>query len=176
VEDDAALARLLEERGAGTIEHPGGTLGAHLERVEHRLAELGLSRTVRLAGRAHAVYGTDGFDVRLLDESERPLLARIVGAGAEVLVHRYGSCDRRRTWPGLAGSGLVHDRHTGAVEQLTPEQVRDLADLSLVNEIDLAEHAPGFVEQHGDWFRRLAEDWAGVLSPAVLAAARNTFG
>ena len=176
MEDAAGLSRLLAERGAATIEHPGGTLGAHLERVEHRLAELGLSRTVQLAGRAHAVYGTDGFDVRLLDPSERPLLAGIIGAEAEALVHRYGACDRRRTWPGLAGSHRLHDRHTGAVEQLTPGQVRDLADLNLVNEIDVAVHAQGFVDQHGDHFRRLAQKWTAVLSPSVVAVARRTFG
>ena len=88
------LEALLDQRGAAGIDHPGGTLAAHLERVEQRLAGLGLRRAVQLAGRAHAVYGTDGFDVRLLGEHERPLLAGLVGAEAEALVHRYGACDR----------------------------------------------------------------------------------
>ena len=107
-----ALEALLRDRGAATIDHPGGTLGAHLERVERRLAALGLSRTVSSAGRAHAVYGTDGFDVRPLDDAERPLLAGIIGADAEALVHRYGSCDRRRTCDELPRSGRCCDRHT----------------------------------------------------------------
>jgi hypothetical protein len=171
-----ALDALLRDRGADGIEHPGGTLGAHLERVERRLTELGLARAVSLAGRAHAVYGTDGFDVRLLADDERPLLAAIIGPDAEALVHRYACCDRRRTWTGLAGSGRVWDRHTGAVEKLDRGQVRDLADLSLVNEIDVAEHAPDFLDRHGEYFRRLTAAWAPVLSPAVAAAGHEIFG
>jgi hypothetical protein len=171
-----ALDTLLRDRGADGIEHPGGTLGAHLERVERRLTELGLARAVSLAGRAHAVYGTDGFDVRLLADDERPLLAAIIGPDAEALVHRYACCDRRRTWTRLAGSGRSWDRHTGAVEQLDPGQVRDLADLSLVNEIDVAEHAPDFLDRHGEYFRRLTASWAPVLSPAVAAAGHEIFG
>lgn len=170
------LDTLLRDRGADGIEHPGGTLGAHLERVERRLAALGLSRTVSLAGRAHAVYGTDGFDVRLLEEDERPLLARIIGADAEALVHRYGACDRRRTWSELPRTGRTWDRWTGTAEELDAGQVRDLADLCLVNEIDVAEHAPDVLERHGEYFRRLTGAWTPVLSPAVAAEAHAVFG
>ena len=170
------LEVLLAERGAAGIDHPGGTLAAHLERVEQRLAALGLPRAVQLAGRAHAVYGTDGFDVRLLGEDERPLLVSVIGTEAEALVHRYGGCDRARTWAELPVSVRCWDRRTGAVEQLDPVGVRDLADLSLVNELDVAEHAPGFLDQHGAYFRRLTASWTPVLSPSVIAAARAVFG
>ncbi|RBY94359.1 hypothetical protein DQ244_03280 [Blastococcus sp. TBT05-19] len=175
METTERLAALLRERGADGIEHPGGTLGGHLERVQQRLAGLGLPLHVQLAGRAHAVYGTQGFDVRLLADDERPLLAGIVGPDAEELVHRYGACDRGATWAELATARRVHDRHTGAVEDLDGDRLRAFADLSLVNEIDVAEHAPGFLGQHGPYFRQLTEDWAPVLSPAVLAEARRAF-
>ncbi|NEK87715.1 hypothetical protein GCU60_18410 [Blastococcus saxobsidens] len=170
------LDALLRERGAADVAHPGGTLAGHLARVQGRLAGLGLPLDVQLAGRAHAVYGTQGFDVRLLADDERPLLAGIIGPAAEELVHRYGACDRQLTWPDLAGSRRVHDRHTGTAEELDDEQLRDFADLSLVNEIDVAEHAPGFLDENGAWFRRLTEQWAPVLSPVVLAEARRVFG
>ncbi|TYP86762.1 DUF6817 domain-containing protein [Blastococcus xanthinilyticus] len=170
------LAALLRDRGAERIEHPGGTLAAHLERVQLLLARLGAGPDLQLAGRAHAVYGTDGFDVRLLADDERPLLVEIIGPAAEELVHRYGGCDRDRTWPDLAATGLVHDRRNGQAERLEGPQLRDFADLSLGNELDVAGHAPGFVEQHGGYFRRLTEAWAPVLSPAVLAEARRVLG
>lgn len=170
------LAALLRDRGAERIEHPGGTLHAHLERVQRTLARLGAARDVQLAGRAHAVYGTDGFDVRLLADDERALLAGVIGATAETLVHRYARCDRDRTWDGLAATGLVHDRVTGAAERLAGADLRHLADLSLVNELDVAEHAPGFLERHGAYFRGLAEAWSPVLSPAVTAEARRVLG
>jgi hypothetical protein len=166
-----AVTELLRARGAAEIEHPGGTLGAHLERVRLRLAGLGASTHLQLAGQAHAVYGTDGFDRALLSLDERPLLAGLVGADAERLVYRYGACDRRRTWATLAESRQVHDRFTGEVDVLTPAEARDFAELSLVNELDVAEHAPGFRDRHGSFFRRLAADWAPLLRPAVAADA-----
>lgn len=173
---EARLADLLRARGAATIDHPGGTLDAHLERVQHRLARLGASPMLQLAGRAHAVYGTDGFDVSLLALHERAVLAGIVGPDAELLVYRYGACDRKRTWTSLAEDGRVCDRFTGESHELAPDELRAFADLSLVNELDLAEHSATFLDQHGDFFRRLTSFWEPVLSPAVCADARRVLG
>jgi hypothetical protein len=167
------VVELLRSRGAEGIEHPGGTLDGHLERVRLRLAELGASTDVQLAGRAHAVYGTDGFDVALLGLDERALLANLIGADAERLVYRYGACDRSQTWAELPATRRVHDRFTGEVEVLTAEEARAFAELSLVNELDVAEHAPGFLDQHGDYFRRLTTDWGPLLGAAVTAEAQR---
>jgi len=173
---EASIADLLRSRGAEGIDHPGGTLHAHLERVQQRLARLGAPEMVQLAARAHAVYGTDGFDVPLLGLDERSLLAGIIGADAEQLVHRYGACDRNRTWDVLADTARVWNRFTGASEVLDGPALRALVDLSLVNELDVAEHAPGFLDQHGDYFRRLTGAWAPLLSPSVLTDAHRVFG
>jgi hypothetical protein len=170
------VVELLRSRGAEGIEHPGGTLDGHLERVRLRLAELGASTDVQLAGRAHAVYGTDGFDVALLGLDERALLANLIGADAERLVYRYGACDRSQTWAELPATRRVHDRFTGEVEVLTAEEARAFAELSLVNELDVAEHAPGFLDQHGDYFRRLAADWAPLLGSGVVTDAQRVLG
>jgi len=51
--------------------------------------------------------------------------------------------------------------------------LRSFADLSLVNELDVAEHAPGFLDQHGTYFRRLTGAWSRTLSPSVVADARR---
>jgi hypothetical protein len=170
------VAALLRSRGAEAIDHPGGTLYAHLERVEHRLATLGASDDLQLAGRAHAVYGTDGFGVTLLGLDERPLLTAIAGSDVERTVYRYGACDRSRTWTALADSRQVWDRFTGACEALAPDDLREFTDLSLVNELDIAEHAPGFLDEHGDFFRRLTVAWAPLLSPSVADEARRVLG
>ncbi|NEM07590.1 hypothetical protein GCU54_16445 [Geodermatophilus normandii] len=167
---------MLRARGADTIDHPGGTLGAHLERVQRRLAGLGAPPVLQLAGRAHAVYGTDGFDVALLTLAERPLLTGIVGPDAERVVYRYGACERARTWSTLADDGRVWDRFTGEVSEPAPDELRAFADLSLVNELDVAEHSPGFLDRYGDLLRRLAGSWEPLLSPAVVADARQVLG
>jgi hypothetical protein len=172
----AAVTELLRSRGAADIEHPGGTLDAHLERVRLRLAALGAGEELQLAGRAHAVYGTDGFDVTLLRLDERPLLTGVIGGDAELLVYRYGACDRGRTWGAFPSTRRVHDRFTGRAVVLSDDEARAFAELSLVNEIDVAEHAPGFVDRYGDFFRRLTADWAPLLRPAVTAEAHRVLG
>jgi hypothetical protein len=69
---EQAVRTWLRARGAETVAHPGGTLYAHLGRVHDRLAALGHPPQVALAGLAHAAYGTDGFDLTLLDVAFAP--------------------------------------------------------------------------------------------------------
>lgn len=173
---DAAIGRLMRERGAHRIEYPGGTLDDHLTRVQQGLAHLGAPYEVQLAGRVHAVYGTDGFDVALLDLEERSLLAGLIGADAERLVYRYGACDRERTWDSLAETGRIWDRFTGTSDVLDHGGLRAFADLSLTNEMDIAEHSADLVERYGGYFRRMTTAWTPLLSPAVLVDARRVFG
>ena len=173
---EAAIAQLLLERGAQGIEHPGGTLDDHLARVQRRLAHLGVPQEVQLAARAHAVYGTDGFDVTLLSLEERPVLASVIGEGAEQLVYRYGACDRKRTWDSLADTGRLWNRFTKTSEILDRTHLQAFTDLSLVNELDIAEHSADFLDRYGNYFRRLTTAWAPLLSAAVLADARRVLG
>jgi hypothetical protein len=165
---EQAVRAWLRARGAETVAHPGGTLYAHLGRVHDRLAALGHSPQVAVAGLAHAAYGTDGFDLTLLDVTDRAVLRELTGPDAEELIYLYGACDRSRTWQSLPDTHQVWDRFTGAARPLAPEQVRPFADLSLVNELDV-----GFAPQHAAYFRALVEAWAPLVSPAVLAEARK---
>ena len=173
---EQAVRAWLRERGAESIEHPGGTLYAHLGRVHDRLGTLGHDPQVQLAGLAHAVYGTDGFDLTLLAVAERAVLRELVGERAENLIYLYGACDRSRTWPALPDTRQVRDRFTGGSHALAPEQVRPFTDLSIVNELDVAEQDPTFVTRHGAYFGALFAAWAPLASPAVLAEARRILG
>jgi hypothetical protein len=167
---------LLRERGAETIQHPGGTLYAHLLRVHDRLAAHGAPQPVCLAGLAHAVYGTDGFDVTLLPLSERSIMREVVGDSVELLIYRYAACDRRLTWRTLAGTGQVWDRFTGTATVLPPDELRPFADLSIVNELDVVEHSSEIANSHGGYFRSLFADWATIASAPVIADARRVLG
>ena len=167
------IVELLHERGAAELDHPGGTLLAHLVRVRERLARLGAGRDLQLAGLAHAVYGTDGFGVTLVDPDRRDVLRDVAGPAVEALVYRYGACDRSRTWPELAGRGQLHDRFDGTVETLSPAELRDFADLTIVNELDVVEHSAELAARFGAGLRTLFESWAEVASPAVTADARR---
>ena len=170
----AAVRALLVDRGAQSVEHPGGTLYAHLGRVSDRLARHGVPEHVRVAGLAHAVYGTDGFDVVLVDLADRQLVRDVAGAAAEELVYRYGACDRARTWRALATSRRVVDRFTGEAEVLDGAALRDFVDLTVVNELDVMEQSAELAARHGAALRALFETWAGLGTPAVLADAEST--
>ncbi|GLZ29408.1 hypothetical protein Lesp02_15980 [Lentzea sp. NBRC 105346] len=158
----------LREHGAETIDHPGGTLYAHLLRIRDRLKALGLAEHVQLAGLVHAVYGTDGFPLALADHTNRDEIRDLVGAEAEDLVYRYGACDRNATWPHLPG---YTDRFTQNTEQLDAASTRDLVDLSIVNELDVYEQSAEIAEKYGDYFREQFAKWAPLASPAVIAEA-----
>src|SRR5260370_35543457 len=92
--DDRSTAAeaLLQARGANNIDHPGGTLFAHLGRVRTVLAGWGADEEVQLAGLCHAAYGTDGFGVALLAMSERPVPAEATGPAAEAQVVPSPTC------------------------------------------------------------------------------------
>jgi hypothetical protein len=176
VDAERAAREWLRERGADAIEHVGGTLYAHLCRVHDRMAAHGLARDVRLAGLTHAAYGTDGFDVALLDIAERRRLREVVGERAERLVYLYGGCDRGHTWRALAMTGVIRCRFTGTCESPPPAELRAFVDLSIVNELDVAEHDPAIAARYGDYFRDVFARWAPLASPAVLADAERVLG
>ncbi|CAM5452589.1 DUF6817 domain-containing protein [Streptomyces purpurascens] len=146
---DQAIA-LLHTLGAADIDHPGGTLVAHLQRVQGRLAVWGARPALRLAGLCHAFYGTDGFPTALLSPDSRTELAGVIGAEAEAIVYLYASCDRKATYPTLADAdGAFRNRFTGRLHTLEPQQRRDFAELSAANELDLARIDSAFREKWG---------------------------
>jgi hypothetical protein len=167
------VRRWLLDRGADTVPHAGGTLFEHLNRVHDRLAGHGCAEEVCRAALTHAAYGTDGFPVTLLDPADRAELRALIGAAAEQQVYRYGGCDRGRTWRALGETGLIRSRFTGHVESPSPDELRAFADLSIVNELDVAEHDPAVAAEYGDYFRDVFESWAALASPTVVADFRS---
>jgi hypothetical protein len=170
---EGAARAWLRERDAERIPHAGGSLFEHLCRVHDRLAALGRDAEVRLAGLTHAVYGTDGFGETLLDVAERRVMRELVGERAEAHVYLYAGCDRGHTWRALATTGLVRSRFTGAILAPAPDDLRAFVDLSIVNELDVAEHDPQVAAKYGDYFRDVFASWASLASPAVTADARR---
>lgn len=168
------LGSLLLVRGADEIDHAGGSLYVHLHRVAKRLRSLGASDTLVLAGLAHAAYGTDGFPTHLFDwQTERPVLASVIGAEAEQIVYRYGACDRETTWRDLAEHRTVADRFTGTSEELGAADLRDFVDLTIVNELDVLDHDPERALELGPFLQEQIPRWQSLASPEVLADANR---
>ena len=171
----AAVAELLTSRGAAGISHPGGTLLTHLERVYALLAQWGTRSAVRRAGLCHAFYGTDGFAAALGDPSQRDELAAIIGHEAERLVYFYASCDRRFSYPHLAErAGPFKDRFTGTVLYPPLALRRDFAELTVANELDIAEVSPDFRAQAGQGLLRLFTSWRGLLRDIAWRSVQAT--
>ncbi|MDI1463666.1 hypothetical protein QEZ54_22035 [Catellatospora sp. KI3] len=167
---------LLHHRGAHHLDHPGGTLHTHLLRVHDRLLALGLAPHVAVAGLTHAAYGTDGFAHPLLATTERDLLRTTIGADAEQLVYDYGACLREATWPNLAATGTWHDRFTGTSHHPPAPTLRELVDLTIVNELDVCEQSPDTATRHGRYLHHLFTTWAPLASPQVTAEAQHILG
>jgi hypothetical protein len=128
--------------GAHQVDHPGGTLFAHLRRVHALTLEWRASPRAQLAAICHASYGTAGFGHALLARDDRGRLRDVIGDDAEALVHLYGMCDRTRTYPALSSEPLrIVDRFTGQPTGIHKAELRDFAVLTIANELDVARHA-----------------------------------
>lgn len=171
---DVDVRAWLRQCGTETIQHPGGTLYAHLCRVQGRLADLGYGAEVQSAGLTHAAYGTDGFDLALLDWQDRATLRDLIGEAAETLVYLYGACDRKCSWQGLPTTGEVTDRFTGQVIRLDADHLTPFIDLSIVNELDVIEQDPALLGEHGEYFRELFRSWAPAMSAPLIEQIRHT--
>jgi hypothetical protein len=169
------LARWLASRGAGGIPHPGGTLLAHLERVQARLARWGARPALRRAGFCHAFYGTDGFAVALGDPARRDELAAIAGDEAERLVYLYASCDRGFSYRYLAQpAGPFRDRFAGTVLRPQLSVRRDFAELTVANELDIAAVNPDLRAESGPALLRLFTSWRHLLSQDAWQSVQTT--
>jgi hypothetical protein len=172
----AALA-ILEAAGADRIEHPGGTLLAHLRRVSSLLASWNARPELVSAGLCHAFYGTDGFPAGLLDLECRAELVDAIGPEAEGLVYFYASCDRAASYPGLAeDAGPFVDRFTGARSTPSPEARRDFAELTAANELDIASVSPDALLRHGPRLLGLFTRWRPLLSEPAWSHCRDVLG
>ncbi|MEU7896519.1 alpha/beta fold hydrolase [Nonomuraea sp. NPDC049152] len=161
-----ALQRSL---GADRLDHPGGTLLAHLHRVHALTVEWSATPRTQLAAICHATYGTDGFPHALMATTERRRLEGIIGPDAESLVYLYGACDRSNTYRNLGRQPLpAHDRFTGDLTPIHEADLVDFAVLTIANELDVARFArlPGTALNE---IRRLV---AALAAYAPVEAAR----
>ncbi|MFB4299987.1 alpha/beta fold hydrolase [Actinomadura sp. NTSP31] len=136
-----ALA-LLRDLGAGEVDHPGGNLLDHLQRVRELVDGWGGGRRLSLATLCHAAYGTDGFPHALLPLDRRARLRETIGDEAESLVYLYDACDRSETYARLGAAPLpLTDRFTGEVVALAGADLTGFALLTVANELDVARNA-----------------------------------
>jgi hypothetical protein len=156
-----SVVEWLNDRQAGSIQHPEGSLLDHLVRVHDRLSAWRLDPDVCLAGLWHAAYGTDGFAFSLLPIDARPDLVELIGPRAEALVYMYGSCDRELTYPSFhppASDVVIVNRFTG-VRSVPPErEVAAFCHITVANELDVLVHSDHRPATFIEWLRQKSSD------------------
>ncbi|MFF1284554.1 DUF6817 domain-containing protein [Streptomyces sp. NPDC058299] len=173
----AKALSILRAAGAEDIEHPGGTLLAHLRRVSALLASWDARPALQSAGLCHAFYGTDGFPVALLDLGRRAELVEAIGVEAEALVYFYASCDRKASYQGLTDSrGTFVDRFTGTRTRPSPAARRDFAELTAANELDIVDVSPEVRARYGADLLDLFTRWRPLLSESAWGHCRSVLG
>jgi hypothetical protein len=146
----AAFVQFLQSRSAATLDHVTGTLLEHLDGTHDLLRQWGNPPAVCRAGLAHAVYGTSGFPVAVLDaRSERGELSRLIGPEAEALVYFYASCDRPFVYPQIAAGApvLFRDRFTGDVFTPSGSLLARFMEVTFANELEILSKDPGLADQ-----------------------------
>ncbi|MFF4590413.1 DUF6817 domain-containing protein [Streptomyces sp. NPDC001388] len=173
---EQALA-MLQTAGAEAIDHPGGNLLAHLERVSALLSSWGARPALVSAGLCHAFYGTDGFPAALLSLDLRGELVQAIGEEAEALVYFYASCNRKASYWTLATEDAAFtDRFTGGRTRPTGHQRRDFAELTAANELDIAMVSPEIRGRYGPALLELFTRWRHLLSEPAWECCRNVLG
>jgi hypothetical protein len=140
----------LNELGAGDFEHLNGSLTSHLEGTYSLLKKWGASESVCDAGLFHAAYGTAGFDETMVSLDRRSEISDLLGIEVEELVYLYCACDRDFTYENLvSGSAIYKNRFTGSIVKLNEDQARNLAEMTVANELELVITGEEFREKYG---------------------------
>lgn len=169
------IEHYLCRAGADAIPHPGGDLRSHLRRTAETLTEWEAPAWVVDAAHVHAAYGTDGFPEGLAGAT-RESLAAVVGAQAEELVERYCSCDRAASYPSFLTPKPAHiHRVTGRRTTFTDAQLRDFAELTIANELDVFAHSPELAARHASDALRLFTSWSPLVREPSRQAVKEWY-
>lgn len=170
--DRVTIESFLVGKGAERIPHPGGTLFAHLKRVAGLLNAWSAPEHLEIAGLCHAVYGTDGFAISLVDVAHREGVQAVVGSESEALIYLYASADRDFVYPqiGMAHPVVMRDRFTGTARELSNTALRDFMELTAANEFDVITHSADLAARYGSELDKLMRHGGYLLSSEASAA------
>ncbi len=165
----------LKALGAADFGHVDGNLLDHLIGTREILESWNARDALLDAGLFHASYSTAGFKDSLMDTASRDQIRHIIGADAEEIVYEYCACDRvifyARLTPASAEdeTPAFANRFTNQSYALDNPLLCDFCELSVANEIEIAQGNPKFVRKHG--FTRYTIYTAMV--PYLSKSARN---
>lgn len=157
----------LESLGTADVAHTGGDFLHHLRAVHDLLRAHGAPEHIAAAGLFHSIYGTERFQDFTLPLNQRPKVRALIGDQAERLAWLNCVMDRapfdNAVAEALAGaeSAVVNDRE-GAEIPITPNELRDLAQVHLFDWLEQVERSAS--DQPGGWdYRRQAYEQMAAL-------------
>jgi hypothetical protein len=168
----------LQAMGAGEFVHLNGSLASHLTGTELLLRSWGASEVVCIAGLYHAVYGTDGYNPSLTGLNSRPQIANLLGAEAAEMAYLYGACNRAVFYPRIGGDSqlLFADRFQSSEYAISLEQLKNICELILANELEIASNSVEFKAAYGPRLALLFERMHGLVSERGFATFRKVLG
>jgi hypothetical protein len=124
------------------------------------------------------VYGTGGIAGQLAGLDARTAIAEVIGKEAEALAYLYGACDRERFHPriGTAAQSTFVDRFTNCEYAISDAALRALCEMTVANELELAEASAGFRDRHRAELRRLFARMGELISDAARDSAAVMLG
>lgn len=170
--------RQLSALGAGEFEHINGQLIDHLEGTKSLLEQWHAPTVLQDAGLYHAAYGTAGFEESFTSTARRQDIAFIIGKEAEDIVYTYCACDRDYFWPQFStpNSLQFRNRFSGELLQLTHQQLCHFCELTVANEIEIAQGNSDFINSHGDYLLALFTNMQPYLSKQARSSIQIILG
>lgn len=156
----------LSALGAGEFEHINGALIDHLNGTKFLLEQWKAPIELQDAGLYHAAYGTAGFEESFVSTGRRQDITVIIGKEAENIVYTYCACDREYFWPQFSTPDTLEfkNRFTGELFQLTQQQLCHFCELTVANELEIAQGNKGFINADGEFFLSLFTNMRPYLS------------
>ncbi len=137
----AALAFLRRHRLDSTA-HSGGSLLDHLVGTHALLTAWGARPALCAAGLMHSVFGTESFAGPDIAPGLRDEVRAQIGAEAAHIVWLFGVVERASFERAVNGAGGCVHRVTGAEIAVTPDDLRDLANLYTANSVEQLPRLP----------------------------------
>lgn len=171
------LVAFLHSCGAGSLDHSGRTLMAHLLGTFEVLVRWGCEPYVCNAGLFHSVYSTGAFHEKLVELDKRDTVSALLGTRSEQLVHFFCTTDLDFITT-LIQTGPPYNVPSRVSDFSVTLDQKGLTDLALIKWANVIEQAPytSLTNDQKNWLREDAELCAELLPERARHALEYFLG
>tara|TARA_R110000868_G_scaffold53490_3_gene167814 strand:+ start:295 stop:825 length:531 start_codon:yes stop_codon:yes gene_type:complete len=159
--------RRLIELSAGEFEHIDMQLMAHLDGTRCLLKAWGAREELQQAGLFHQAYSKGLVkEKQYYNQAQRALIAAVIGEQSEVIVYHYCACDRDVFFSSLIRNNTPDyvDRFLASAQSIEEQLLKDLCEMFVATELELALNDPRKNLLHDAQFRTFLTKLAPYLS------------